>query len=123
MTSRYPVGVAATTQDGSVAITAVGNSGNQAALASHTHTIPFNVGTDVASGAGEVWMIGDAIDTTPSPVIASFESWIMTGSINSLTGPVRAANSVKNMSTNGFSGATQNIQPDSIQVIFIIKVI
>ncbi len=52
MANRYPVGTAATTQAGTVAITKVGNTNHQVALPSHSHTGPSHNHKWYESAAG-----------------------------------------------------------------------
>jgi hypothetical protein len=113
MTSRYPVGVAATTQNGSVAITAVGNSGNTVNL-QHSHPAGSLYG-QMNDSANLLWR---RITT---------ESWTYNRSFAPLGTGTPTSTTSDGLGIGGSTGnalsTTQSIQPDSIQLIFIIKVI
>lgn len=99
LTSRYLVGVSATTQSGSVAITAVGNSGNVSP--GHHHLFIDSNGRDGLS--------------------AGFTASPSDGSHYGLAADTTAGHSIA-VSANT-ANATDNIQPDSIEAIYYIRII
>jgi hypothetical protein len=148
MTGRYPVGSATTTQDGSIAITAVGNSGNTVNLqhghGTHSHTAPDH---------GHVWLLDGLIAGTDSTLRYTGTSFVTQnfavktknagplgiqscsgsatclggaasnnfytgGALYTAAGSSTSANSVPNALST-----TQTIQPDSIQVQYCIRII
>jgi hypothetical protein len=120
MTNRYAVGSTTTTQDGSSAITAVGNSGNTVNL-SHTHSMPFNFGFD---NSGGLFLFGSGITFNQSIVGPVPRNWQVTGTATTGSFNVRSHNgSTADATTNTSLSSSQSIQPDSIQLIYIIKVI
>jgi len=130
MTSRFPIGVASTSQDGSVAITAVGNSGNTVNL-SHHHTMPAhnhtwyvpNTGSsdnsyDPSFGTGLNLTDGSPNNTGVGIVIASKD-----GSSHILNQQLGTVNSTVGLTGGSSLSTTQSIKPDSIELIYIMKVI
>lgn len=103
MTDKYAVGATSTTQDGTVAITTVGNAGSIIDF-SHTHTIGSHThGTLplIYSGVERSGAIGAG-----SPVVVRYDA---------------LGNNTDTLASAG--SATQDIRPESIQEIFIMKVI
>ena len=125
MISKYPVGVASTTQDGSVAITSVGNSSNQIDI-EHSHTVnahnhqwyDFNGAGDHNSydGAGSLLSINTSLGTTSNAGIEA-----STASVSKLGTDFFTDNQTPG--TNNSLSSTQSIQPESLEVIYIIKVV
>ena len=110
-TGKYPVGAASTTQDGSIAITSVGNASHQVNLQhdhnmQHTHTMvhthPITTGT--------------ANDDGGSPTIATAPANTGAAS-NSTTSTTSSPNTSTGLST------TENIQPESIETIYYVRII
>lgn len=97
-TSKYAVGATSTTQTGAGAITSVGNSGSTANLA-HTHTVASHTHTTPAGTIPN--------DTLSTPV--RIRASTATGSSSPATG-------------SGLSAST-SIAPESIQFMFIMKVV
>ena len=129
MIDKYSVAVTATTQDGSIAITSVGNISNQADI-SHTHAGASHNHRWLDAGAGSV---DDATYNAAGSAI--FISANRAGGDASVEGVIEEGSSNVNYSlvdyyTNNASGttgsggsATQGIQPESIEVIKIMKII
>lgn len=122
LVSKYPVGAATTTASGSAPIPSVGNSGNTAALG-HTHTVAAH---------NHQWYKGNS--TNPS------KSFSAAGAVKSFTVQGAVWNGVffGSTSTQGInddyytttaSPATDSqlgstsIQPDSIQVLYYMRII
>lgn len=107
LAGKYPVGKDATTQNGSVAITGVGNTSHQVNLR-HFHRWLFAENAATPDG---IWTTGGSFDsvnggTSPTNVIA-------VGS---------AALQMPDAFTDPQLSATQSIQPDSIEVQFYMRV-
>lgn len=117
MTSRYPVGVAATTQDGSIAITAVGNSGNTVNL-QHTHTVSGQAARLDLDGT---FLRMTRIAAPSSPYSSNRRATLSSSSVSE--GDQNFGIEVTTATSSNGLSTTQSIQPDSIQLIFIIKVI
>jgi hypothetical protein len=122
--SKYPVG-ASTTQDGSIAITSVGNASNQINLA-HTHTTPAHAhkwydataaGTPDLDGAGNSFVGGVGKTAGQGHLVVS-----TVGSDNSPNADKSTDTSGGGTSGSGGS-ATQSIQPESIAVQYYMRII
>lgn len=101
MADKFAVGVADTTKDGSSAITSVGNTGNQVDL-SHTHDTTH----DHTTGVGDILVPpGSDVFAGPQPIGQ----------------PIRAEDDAA--TTASSLSATQSIQPDSVRVLYILKVV
>lgn len=113
LVSRYPVGVSNTTQNGSVAITAVGNSGNTTD-SSHVHQT-YNYINDATTA--QVYNSSGALTNVTADT--------RTGGVHIKTFSGGTETSILGMDTyTSDAGPTSlSIQPDSIEVIFIIKVV
>lgn len=126
MTGRYPVGAATTTQNGSVAITGVGNTSHQVNL-QHTHTIANHNHQWLENdpGGGGFWTFGsdglaEQISTTGSGArtilydtnASSETSWDEDAYTNNTS--LTPANSLS---------TTQSIQPESIEVQYYMRII
>lgn len=133
-TGKYPVGVATTTQSGSVAITSVGNAGNTVNLQhnhgsrAHTHFIM----TTSPSGAEGVSASGSAQDFFTTGTCSSGNATgiaFTTGGTMKLCSPSIASTSGNWATQSGgvtspnALSATQSIQPESIQVQYCMRVI
>jgi hypothetical protein len=124
MIGKYSVAVAATTQDGSGAITSVGNIANQSDI-SHTHAGASHnhLWNDyVASGSntynsGGSLVAYNSIGQTQSNGAGLFRA----GGGDVTVGDAYTSNASGTTSSGG--SATQSIQPESIEVIKIMKVI
>lgn len=125
LVNKYVVGASSTTQDGSSAISSVGNSNHQVNL-SHSHTV---------NSHNHQWYKGNSFgndDTTFNSAGVSqnlnqgtsvaAESHIMQSEVGSeeTLGDAYTSNASPGTSSSGSS--TQNIQPESIQVMYIIRV-
>lgn len=123
MIGKYAVGAAATVQDGTSAITSVGNAGNQVNL-NHTHSGPNH---------NHAWMVSQFIgnNTTYDAAGNSFDpgqyNFAGGGGSTSLDIGKSPATTYYTNNASGTTGdalsTTQSIQPESIEVIKIIKVI
>lgn len=122
-TSRYPVGKAATTQDGSIAITAVGNVSNTSNL-SHAHTVAHNhqYYHDVGSGGTGRTYDSSGAETNVSNAVSSGPNLACTGTATNIT---RMGDSYTKTATPTTSTdlASANIQPDSIEVQYYMRII
>lgn len=130
LVSRYPVGVSSTTQDGSGTITAVGNTSHQVNL-QHSHTVDAH---------NHQWYNGNAFNQSDTSYDSSGNSLALssgtsvknssyqfidvsvgTGATEQLPNDLYTAND--SPGTNNGLSTTQSVQPESIEVIFIIKVV
>ena len=122
--SGYLVGVSATTQDGSSPITNVGSSTNQINI-QHSHTVNAHNHQLYDRRLGlndEIWDVNGVKKQMASP---ASDSGI--GIVASTAVTLHVANDLytSNVSpgTNNQGSTTQSIQPNSVEVIYIIKVI
>ena len=123
LNGKYISGTTATTEDGSGAISTVGNSSSQIDL-THTHTgIEHNHNWYVPGiGSGASAIVGTSVSGNEGTFNSSGSS------INipvSGTGPLNAYcyTSNSNPSTTSSGSATQDIRPDSIEVTFYMRII
>lgn len=124
---RYPVGAASTTQDGSVAITEVGNTNHEINI-NHTHTGPVhNHQWYSATGSGvndQTFDVNGNTITLPGPTTKlagdakiARDTSTTSGISSAFTNSSAPANTGASLPTN------QDVQPASIEVIYIIKVV
>ena len=120
MTDKYPVGKTSTTQDGTSTITSVGNASNQIDT-SHTHTITHNHKwyTDEGYGVATSFNSGGSSTTITGGLTGT--DIAVTGSGNRLPSDMYTDNDSTTSSTA--LSTTQSIQPESIEFIYIMKVI
>lgn len=116
--SRYTVGASSTTQSGASAITAVGNSGNVATIPAHNHVWYKSLGSAALDNTFNA--SGSQVGITPV-------SKNVTSGLNGIV-VLDGASSIDSFlgfdAYTAFGGAsTPNIQPDSIQVQFYMRVI
>ena len=137
LVNRYVTGASATTQSGNSTITAVGNSGNNAALPNHTHQVPAHnhawynsreeaagrtydsagAFVNIATATGTTSILAGQPQITGDPRIYRLAvSGATTGTANLYTNNKAAHNTGNN------SAATVSVRPDSIQLIPIIRV-
>jgi hypothetical protein len=125
-TGRYGVGKATTTQDGTVAITTVGNASNQVDI-SHTHTVANHV---------HQWLVDQGTSTNNasynsggSQTNFTFNTTASGEHIVTLQGAVSRVSgsyytSLAGGQTSSSSGSsTQSIQPDSVEVQYCMRII
>ncbi len=125
-TSKYPIGVAATTQSGSIAITSIGNVGHSLTTAGHTHTGPSHNHawyTDSAGGIDTTYDSGGSAKNINTSAIAGG-----TGiPVDSSGTPALVNTSYTNMAGTGatsLNGAvTIDVRPESIEVQFYMRII
>jgi hypothetical protein len=116
MTGRYPVGVATTTQTGSGAITAVGNTSHQVNL-QHTHSVPDHVHEWLDTNGNS----GDGADLSTTSGAANGIDYTATDAI---VGSRSTAGVTGGVGTSGNGGSTtQSIQPESIELEFYMRII
>lgn len=126
LVGNYTVGAATTVQSGSTALTTVGNSGNQIDIA-HTHTQPSHVhrwydDNGAATNAQSYESDGGAVDlTSSSPSTAGVQIASTAGSGDYLSADYYTDS--QNPAIGSSLSATQSIQPESIEVIKIIRII
>jgi hypothetical protein len=142
MINKYSVGASSTTATGASAIPSVGQTGHQITIAAHTHTAPTHNHTvwDYVSGGDDNTYNSSGSSVATNTIVAqnggsgdigialidksaadgndgpSENTGIYYASTNLYTD-----NQAGTTSSNG--GSTQNIQPESIQVIKLIRVI
>lgn len=114
-TDRYAVGTADTTEDGTGAIATTGNSSHQTDIG-HNHQWFNRTGTTSTSyiydsGGSQTAVTSEAIGIGGASVAA------VVGAGTGITGLA------KDGYTASGGSATQDVQPDSIEVIYIIKVV
>jgi hypothetical protein len=111
MVNKYGVGALTTPQDGTSAITSVGHPLHLANFAAHNHGyMAYNSGIGqeyTYDSAGNVYYTSDATTGSGTTALASDVN------ARSLTGQVYTA----------MHSQTDNIQPDSIELLYILKVI
>lgn len=149
MTNKYIIGSGSTTQDGSSAITSVGNSGSQIAL-NHTHTTNHNHrwyftedenpgSTDEEFRSHTFTSSGSEVNIESLPSEISQDTLVgnthlVTGDSGSIVaaglssfadddGTVSLYTDNDATASSSALSATQDIRPESIQHIYIIKVI
>lgn len=138
--NRYPVGKFSTSQSGSSAITPVGNTSNQVDL-SHTHTVDAHTHTGPShihqwyayngstSNAHSFDNTGVADTITSGAVTSGTHIAAVSGSGTAVAESLYTASSgtgntgSASPATNSAGSATTDIQPDSIEVVFIMKVV
>lgn len=121
--SKYPVGVSTTTQNGSSAITYVGNASNQINI-QHSHVVDdhnhhwYNLGVtqDSSYASNGTTLVGftgagnnNGIAFNTAPTANSIQTDFYTGDTSA--------------NTNNAGSTTQSIQPHSFELIYIMKVI
>ena len=119
LTSRYPVGVAATTQDGSGAITAVGNASHQINI-QHSHTVNGHT-HDMANHTHN--MDGDHSDSHHPPYVAYVGGGDPASGAYVTSAPSSNTTSSTSPGTDNQLSTTQSVQPDSIQVQYYMRII
>lgn len=119
-TSKYPVGVVATTQSGASAITYVGNTSNQINI-QHNHSHNHRWYLKDAGGDDETYNAsGTAVDLTEGSAGSALDAAI------AIVGKDQVhldANAYTDDDATSALSATQSIQPHSFEVIYIMKVI
>jgi hypothetical protein len=127
MAGKYLVGIATTTQTGVIAITPVGNTSHQVNL-QHTHAGPSHNHQWYSSQAVNTNdktydSNGSAVDVPPGTSKSGSGLAIpREGSIADTIGNSYTSNSGTGTTGNGGS-TTQNIQPESIQVEYYIRIV
>jgi hypothetical protein len=126
--SRYLTGVATTTQDGTGVFSYAGNAGNQVSIA-HTHTIPahnhqwYNYTNNADANAWDSTGSTETINTGVLDVDDGAGLVFSTGEDGErILGEDLYTNN-QTLTTNSGGSTTQNIRPDSVEVIMLIKVI
>lgn len=146
LTGRYPVGAATTPQDGTVAFTATGNASNQINIA-HTHDFYHmhmwyqwtNSGTsdnsfDVTSGVSAFSSSKNVtgagygalmVPHTSAGGLGGVDMQIGTAASGNIytSGPVAVTTGASSQTTTSAGSATQSIQPDSIAVLYYMRII
>lgn len=145
MVGKYPVGAASTTQDGSVAITSVGNANNTRNLSHthpHSHTVNSHTHTD-PTGHNHQWHLSNT--TNDFSYDASGSQTIISGATpgtgiaydsagnptlnqdlyttNSSFGTTSAETPGTDVSGVSGLSTTESIQPESIEATFYIRII
>lgn len=123
MVNRYPTGTSATTQSGTTAISAVGNASNQVNLQHNHQWYESNVNTtsDQSYNSG-----GSAINfsiTSKTGAGGTNQYALQAGGIQNNSN-IGANNIVPGADyyTSNSGSTSQSIRPDSIEVLFLIKV-
>jgi hypothetical protein len=129
--NKYAVGVSNTTQDGSSAITSVGNSGNTINL-QHDHgsinsrkwhefgsASPNNGYSFNSDNFANLSVFGSHVSTSGSDT----GLLVGTGSASSLSGVSGVYNDDAGVEMPNDLSTSQSIQPESIELIYIIKVV
>lgn len=118
LTGRYPVGAASTTQTGASAITAVGNASHQINI-QHAHSHAHLWYTHINSSANNTDGAGDALTRVNAD--PSYSGMGIT--LNPKSDDITISGS-KSTDTNAATALStvQSIQPESIEVMYIIRV-
>lgn len=117
MDTHYATGSDTTTQDGSVAITTVGNAGNQINL-QHSHTEGNLAAHMSANIPGTVMKYEIVSGVRTHTTTRSFPATVTSSSTSGETFGIATSGT-----TDTALSTTQSIRPDSVEFIFIMKVI
>lgn len=142
-TAKYPIGVASTAQDGTIAITSVGVTGNTLNLAhthdmqNHTHSIPSHHHQWLADG--QTYNSGG---TTTTFTCANTSGWVedyLAATTNAAPTNIQGVDSStcdywtefwggtsgapSNNTTTSTLSASQDIRPESIEVQYCLRII
>lgn len=127
MVGKYPTGAATTTETGAGTIASVGNTSHQVNI-SHTHSVSHNHQWMTRNvGSDDTYYDTDGNSTTVSATAStSFDGFYHTTSSTAKVFPItQSAGYTQNTDPGTSSGlsSTQSIQPRSIEVLYLMKVI
>ena len=120
----YLAGTDETTQDGSSALTTIGESGSIIDF-SHTHTVDHNHKYVKFNGIGEIPQIYDASGNLITPTAGAnqtVDSPFSAGS-NGSNNPVDLYTEKVAAVTSSAGGSTQSVKPESLEVIWYMRII